>query len=252
MKEQKKLTIQMGLFTFIIFVSFGVIILNEKVAPLFSPRSDQKLNKYLKENYTSIIDELDIGKTNYNNTEYQLKISFKENSNLYFYIRYSDKKITDTYKEDYLEGKNLLSKIEEKTEKELKEKYNKSFKVSLLKPLNEYSDKVKKQLINEESILSLPIYTLEIELTCNWNKSDIVKEITSLFNSFQLDEVNPNNYSFIIKNKKNNKKIKINNLTKEIIIDEEKLTNIIDKVLTNDTDHVLEENNITYEKIKEN
>ena len=252
MKEQKKLTIQMGLFTFIIFVSFGVIILNEKVAPLFSPRIDQKLNKYLKENYTSIINELDIGKTNYNNTEYQLKISFKENSNLYFYIRYSDKKITDTYKEDYLEGKNLLSKIEEKTEKELKEKYNKSFKVSLLKPLNEYSDKVKKQLINEESILSLPIYTLEIELTCNWNKSDIVKGITSLFNSFQLDEVNPNNYSFIIKDKKTNKKIKINNLTKEIIIDEEKLTNIIDKVLTNDTDNVLEENNITYEKIKEN
>lgn len=252
MKEQKKLTIQMGLFTFIIFVSFGIIVLNEKVAPLFSPRIDEKLNKYLKENYTSIINELDIGKTNYNNTKYQLKITSKENSNLYFYIRYSDKKITDTYKEDYLEGKNLLSKIEEKTEKELKEKYNKSFKVSLLKPLNEYSDKVKKQLINEESILSLPIYTLEIELTCNWNKSDIVKEITSLFNSFQLDEVNPNNYSFIIKDKKTNKKIKINNLTKEIIIDEEKLTNIIDKVLTNDTDNVLEENNITYEKIKEN
>ena len=90
-KQQKKLTLQMGIFSFIIFVAFGVIIVTEKTAPYFSYRIDEKFNKYLQTNYTSIINEFDIGKTNYKKTKYQLKITSNENKNLYFYLKYSNK-----------------------------------------------------------------------------------------------------------------------------------------------------------------
>ena len=43
MKEQRKLTIGMAIFTFIVFISFGVILLNEKSAPYFEPRIEKKL-----------------------------------------------------------------------------------------------------------------------------------------------------------------------------------------------------------------
>ena len=58
MKEQKKLTIGMGIFSFIIFVSFGVIILNEKTAPLYSTRIDTKFSEYINKNYKDIANNI--------------------------------------------------------------------------------------------------------------------------------------------------------------------------------------------------
>ncbi len=78
MKERKKLTIQMTIFTFLIFVIFGIIITKEKLSPYFSERIHKKFNEYIKINYSPIMDELKIGNTNYKNTKYELKITSKK------------------------------------------------------------------------------------------------------------------------------------------------------------------------------
>ena len=109
MKEQKKLTIKMAIFTFIIFVCFGIIILNEKSAPYYASRIHKKLLTYLNETYKDEINTFSIDDTKYKNTKYTLKVKSKENKNLYFIVTYNSKKITDTYKEDYLEGKTLIN-----------------------------------------------------------------------------------------------------------------------------------------------
>ena len=136
MKEQKKLTLGMAIFTFIIFVSFGVIILNEKSAPYFAPKIEKKILEYLKTEYKEEYNDFDIGTTIYSKTKYNLKVTSKKNKNLYFKIFYNNKKITDTYKEDYKQGKTLLNSITEKVEKQLKNKYNQEFNIIMSKSLD--------------------------------------------------------------------------------------------------------------------
>ena len=252
MKEQKRLTIEMTIFVFIIFICFGVIVLTEKIAPYFSPKIDKKLNKYLTENYTSIINELKIGNTNYKDTTYQLKITSTENEDLYFYLKYSDQKITDTYQEDYVEGKTLLSKLSSNTEKELNKKYNKKFKITILTTLDKFSNQIKEKILNEESITSLPIYSLETDLSTKWDKESISTEIITFHYKLLQDNITPQNYNLIIVDKnKINKPIKINNLTKEVIENNETLINIINDIINGKNSNILNENNITYEQIKE-
>ncbi len=250
MKEQKKLTIGMSIFAFIIFVAFGIIIVTEKSAPYFSPRIDKKLNEYLKDNYTSVINELNIGNTNYKNTEYQLKITSFENENLYFYLKYSNKKITDTYKEDYLEGKTLLTKISTDLEEELNKKYNQNFKVTFITTLDKFSKQVKEKIIKEENISSLSIYTLESEITSSWNSEAITLEIQSFYNTLKQDNINPKIYNITINDSnKENKSIKINNLSKEIIENNETLITIINDIINGKNSDILDQNNITYKQI---
>ena len=70
MKEQDKLTLQMILLFFVIFVFFGVIIVNEKISPLKIPKVTEKLETYLNENYKDIINDINIGTTEYKNMKY--------------------------------------------------------------------------------------------------------------------------------------------------------------------------------------
>lgn len=252
MKEQKKLTLGMTIFAFFVFVSFGIIIVTEKSAPYFSPRIDKKLNAYLKENYTSIINELQIGNTNYEKTIYQLKITSSKNKDLYFYIKYSNRKITDTYQEDYKEGKNLLKKISTNLEKELEKKYNQNFSVTILKTLDKFSNQIKEKLIQEENISSLPIYSLDTEIQTKFSKDEIGKTIKLFHKQLLDDNITPKSYNLtIIDKEKENKSIKINNLTKEIIEDDKTLLTIIDNITNGRNSNILKDNNITYEQIKE-
>lgn len=252
MNKQKKLTIQMAIFTFIIFVCFGIIIVTEKMAPSFAPRIDKKLNEYIKSNYTSIINDLNIGKTNYKNTVYQLKITSEENENLYFYLKYERKAIADTYEEDYKQGKTLLTKISSDIESDLKQKYKRDFKVIILKSLDKFSDQIKSRIIKEEDIASLPIYSLESKTSATWTVQNIKEEIQGFHNRLLQDNITPKSYNLIISDKdKKSKSIKINNLTKNVIEDNELLSTIINDIITGKNSNLLNENNITYEQLKE-
>ena len=246
MKEQKKLTLGMAIFTFIIFVSFGVIILNEKSAPYFAPKIEKKLIDYLKTEYKDEYNDFDIGTTIYSKTKYNLKVTAK-NKNLYFNIFYDNKKITDTYEKDYKQGKTLLNSITKKIEDELKNKYNQDFNIIMSKSLDEYSKQIQDNLILKNDLKSLKIYTLETTITSKWNTNDIGSKIIKLNNNLKEENLTPKSYNITIINSKDaTKSVKISNLTTEIIEDSTLLSSIISDIIKNENSELLKQNNITY------
>ncbi len=247
MKEQKKLTLGMAIFTFIIFVSFGVIILNEKSAPYFAPKIEKKILEYLKTEYKEEYNDFDVGTTIYSKTKYNLKVTSKKNKNLYFKIFYNNKKITDTYKEDYKQGKTLLNSITEKVEKQLKNKYNQEFNIIMSKSLDEYSKQIQDNIILKSDLKSLKIYTLETTISSKWNTTDIGTKIIKLNTNLKSEDITPKNYNITIINSKNPiKSIKISNLTPETIEDSTLLSSIISDIIKNENSELLKQNNITY------
>ena len=58
MENYKKLNIARGIFTFIIFVIFGIIICTEKGGDYLIPKVNKKLNEYLTTNYSNIINDV--------------------------------------------------------------------------------------------------------------------------------------------------------------------------------------------------
>lgn len=247
MKEQKKLTLGMAIFTFIIFVSFGVIILNEKSAPYFAPKIEKKLIDYLKTEYKDEYNDFDIGTTIYSKTKYNLKVTAKKNKNLYFNIFYDNKKITDTYEKDYKQGKTLLNSITKKIEDELKNKYNQDFNIIMSKSLDEYSKQIQDNLILKNDLKSLKIYTLETTITSKRNTNDIGSKIIKLNNNLKEENLTPKSYNITIINSKDaTKSVKISNLTTEIIEDSTLLSSIISDIIKNENNELLKQNNITY------
>lgn len=247
MKEQKKLTLGMAIFTFIIFVSFGVIILNEKSAPYFAPKIEKKLIDYLKTEYKDEYNDFDIGTTIYSKTKYNLKVTAKKNKNLYFNIFYDNKKITDTYEKDYKQGKTLLNSITKKIEDELKNKYNQDFNIVMSKSLDEFSKQIQDNLILKNDLMSLKIYTLETTITSKWNTNDIGSKIIKLNSNLKEENLTPKSYNITIINSKDaTKSVKISNLTTEIIEDSTLLSSIISDIIKNENSELLKQNNITY------
>lgn len=247
MKEQKKLTLGMAIFTFIIFVSFGVIILNEKSAPYFAPKIEKKLIDYLKTEYKDEYNDFDIGTTIYSKTKYNLKVTAKKNKNLYFNIFYDNKKITDTYEKDYKQGKTLLNSITKKIEDELKNKYNQDFNIIMSKSLDEYSKQIQDNLILKNDLKSLKIYTLETTITSKWNTNDIGSKIIKLNNNLKEENLTPKSYNITIINSKDaTKSVKTSNLTTEIIENSTLLSSIISDIIKNENSKLLKQNNITY------
>ena len=91
----------------------------------------------------------------------------KTNNNLYFYITYSNKKITDTYQKDYIEGKSLITHLNKKIQKNISKKTNKNYKASINNTYDNFSKKVKKALLKEKDIESLKIYTSSLNSGIN-------------------------------------------------------------------------------------
>lgn len=248
MKQDKKLTLEMFLLFIIIFITFGTIVLTEKLAPYNIPKVDKKLNNYLKENYKEILDEVKINDTTYKNTVYKLKITHKENKNLYFYINYENKNISDTYKTDYLKGKTLLTKISKDIEKEIKSKTKKEVKVTITKNLNDFSNQVKKRLLEEENLLSLKIYTLNLEYEINeFNTENIINIIKIKTSSFEKQNITPKNFNITITDKNDiTKSVEINNITTELV-NSTSFNQIISDIINKEKSNILKENNITYQ-----
>ncbi|MDO5394242.1 MAG: hypothetical protein Q4F33_06555, partial [Mycoplasmatota bacterium] len=187
MKEQHKLTIQMAFFFLIIFVIFGTIILKEKQDILFLPKIETKLNEYLTTNYSSL--NLKTSKIKSKNNKFTMKVMNSTNNNLYFYITYHNKKITDTYEKDYQEGNTLINYLNKEIEKIIKEKTNDSYKVKINNTYDNFSSKIKETLLKEEKLESLKIYTLEKELTTSWDSQTITKTISTIMTTLETENI---------------------------------------------------------------
>ena len=245
MKEQHKLTIQMAFFFLIIFVIFGTIILKEKQDILFLPKIETKLNEYLTTNYSSL--NLKTSKIKSKNNKFTMKVMNSTNNNLYFYITYHNKKITDTYEKDYQEVNTLINYLNKEIEKIIKQKTNDSYKVKINNTYDNFSSKIKETLLKEEKLESLKIYTLEKELTTSWDSQTITKTISTIMTTLETENITPKNYTFIINDKDDiTKSVKITNLTTKSI-ENNNLSIIINDIINDNKTSILSENNITYE-----
>lgn len=246
MNEGKKLTIQMALFFLITFVLLGTIVVKEKQNILFLPKIENSITTYISDNYKDL--ELETSQVTEKNNTFTMKVKNKNNKNHYFYIKYSNKKITDTYKEDYLEGKSLLDHLSSKLEKELLETTKNSYKISFDNTFNNYSEKVQ-QLLLKEDIKSLKIYTVEKELSTTWTKDEITKKITDTMSTLEKSAFTPKNYTITITNKADiTQSIKITNL-KYSLIKNNNLSIIINDILNNKETNIIKENQITFENL---
>ena len=120
MRQDKKLMIGMTLLFLITFIFLGTLVTTEKLSPYFTNKINEKFKKYLEEKYPNEIENFIIEKTTYNKKQYQTKVVNQKNKNLYFIITYKNKKITDTYKNDYLKGKTILKTIEQELQQKIK------------------------------------------------------------------------------------------------------------------------------------
>lgn len=247
MNKQKQLTIARGIFAFLVFVAFGVIVVTEKAGGILIPKAKEKINTYLRDNYSSIKDSLTISNVTYENAKYKAKVTSKKNKNHFFYIFYSKRKMTDTYEKDYLDGNQLFKNIKKNLETEIKNKTNLSLEVETISNLNEYTEKVQERIIKEENLSCLKFYYLKKELLIeNWNALSISKEITTLINSIYSKNFTPKYYEITITNKKDiTESIEISNLTEEFLTNKYQ-EQIINDIINNSNSLILKQNKITY------
>ena len=247
MKTKNSLLIGRGIFLIIIIVAFGLIIVNEKGTVLLKNKVEKQLNTYLEDNYQEILSNTKKEETIIKNNLYSKKIVSNKNKNLYFLIKYQNKKISDTYKKDYVEGKTLFTYLNKKLEKDIKNKTKIDCKVDTITTLDKYSDKVQERIIKEDNLLELKYYYIQKELLIdNWNNKEITKEITKLIEEMKNGNITPKYYEITITNKDDiTTSIKISNINEEFI-ENTKKEQIIQDIINNKETELLKENKITY------
>lgn len=246
MNDKNKLIYSMTIFFVIVFVLFSLIVINEKKNIILIPKVEKKINAYIDDNYKLEKENFIISKTTYKSdlSSFQVKVKNKENKNLYFFINYKNKKITDTYKNDYLEGKTLLTNLEKQTEKEI----NNTAEIEFSKTLNNYTTNVKEKLINNDNVKLIPIYTVKKEILVKENNpTTISTEIINYYKYLKELNFNPKEYIIIIENDTNpNLSFKIENLTDNLI--NNSINEIISAIIKNDK-NIKTKYNISYKYI---
>ena len=247
MHKQKKLLLARNIFVLVIIIAFGIIILGEKSSVLLIPKAEEKFNDYIETNYQDEISNLNKHPVTYKNAVYSMKLSSKKNKNHYFYLKYSNHKMTDTYQKDYVEGKQLLTTIKNKLEKEIYKKTNINTKITITNTLNNYTEKVQERIINEENLLSLKFYIINTDITINnWKKDEITKEIVNTLNSYINNDINPRSFTITITNAKDiTQSIEISNLDEDFIKNTNK-EKIISAIIEDRNDKLLKDSKITY------
>lgn len=235
----------MALFFLIVFVVFGTIIIKEKSTTLFLPKIKNSINDYITEKYSSL--ELQKEDINIENNTYTMKVMNTKNKNHYFLIKYTNKEITDTYKEDYIEGKTLITHLNQVIEQTIYIKTNNKYTVKINNTYDKFSDKVKELLLKEENLEQLKIYTIETEITTSWDINTIINTITSTMTTLDNKNITPKNYTITITDQNDiTKSVKISNLTINHIKNNN-LPIIINDIINNEQTSILTKNKITYE-----
>lgn len=238
MNKQKKLSFERGIFVFIVFVLLGVIVVTEKFGNIMIPKIEKKINTYIEDNYKNL--NLKTNNVTFKNTTYTMKVESKENKNHYFYINYYNRKITDTYKKDYVEGKNLLNYIKKELKKEINDKTNANCDIEITSTLDKYTEIVREKIIKEDNLLELKFYIIKKELIIDkWDAETITNKINSFIDKF--NNITPKSYTITITNKNDlTESIEIKNITKKVNKE------IINDIIKDKKSDLLKENKITY------
>lgn len=239
------LIIGRGIFTIFVITAFGLIIMNEKGGEIFSPKIEEKINNYVEKNYTSLT--FNKSKIEYNDKTFKMKFSNPKNDNHYFYITYNKGKYLDTYKEDYLEGKTILTHTTNLVEKRIKELTKEKVLIKPTNTLDNYTPTVQDRIVKEENLINLKYYSLTKEITINnWNKETLITEIDNTINNMINNSITPNYYIFIFTDENDiTKSIEISNINEDFVNNQSKEQIIID-ILNDNNSELLKTNKITY------
>ena len=238
MNKQKKLLLERSIFILIVFVCLGIIVITEKFGNIMIPKATKKINTYIEDKYKDL--NLKTNKVKSKNTTYTMKVESKENKNHYFYINYYNRKLTDTYKKDYVEGKNLLTYIKKQLKKEINNKTNTNCDIEITSTLDKYTDIVKERIIKEDNLLELKFFIIKKEIIIDkWDEETISNRINSFLEKFE--NINPKSYTITITNKEDiTESIEIKNITNKVNKE------IISDIINNKKSDLLKENKITY------
>ena len=245
MSEQNKLTMQMAIFFLIVFVSFGTLVVKEKQNILFKPKIENSINEYISNNYNDL--DLKKSEVKIENNKFIMKVMNKTNENLYFYITYYKKEITDTYQKDYIEGNSLIPYINKQIENKINNIYSVNAKVTITNTLDNYSSQIKEKLLKEDKLENLKIYNLELEISTLWNNESITNKISDIMTTLEQKKITPKNYTIIVTNPTDiTQSVKINNLTTKCL-ENNNLTIIINDIINNNNTDILKTYDISYE-----
>ncbi len=252
MNKQRRLLFARNVFLFVIFVCFGVIIVTEKSSGLLIPRVKAKMEDYINSNYSEIKNDLKLGNVTYDKTVYTMKVTNSKNKNHFFYIRYAEKKMTDTYKKDYLEGKQLFKKIEKDLTNQIRKKASSTVKVKIISTLDKYTSLVQDRIIKEDNLLELRFYIISKDLIIDdWTSKSITSEINDNLNKFIDNKITPKSYTFIITNKNDiAESIEISNVTEDFINNKDN-EKIIEDIMNEHNSKLVKRNKIKYKYLNE-
>ena len=238
----------MFIFFIITLTLFSLIVINSKKYDIVLPKIDNKLNNYVNNAYKENKNNFYISKTIYNkeNNNYLKKMTSKENKHLYFYVIYKNKKISNTYQEDYIKGKTLFNYLTTKYQKQLNKK-NMNTKITFTKDLNQYTSTIKEKIISNKSKY-LPIYNISTELnTSKFTVENISKIINNFYKLAKKYNYNPKYYNITINNNTDIlKSFKISNLNNDLISNN--IIDIINGIMNNDKS-IITKYNIDYQYI---
>ena len=211
----EKLKIEFTIFFIFVVTAFSLIVINEKIKPLLVTKVDDKLESYIKEKYPDL-ENVNIEKTTYKINIYQKNIINKENKHLYFNIYYKkqNKKITDNYKTNYVEGKEFLNYIYKKINKQINNNTKYKCQVTIKTTYNKFNTKIQERLLKEEDLLKLSIYTIKLELETPIEKDNIINTLKNINKDFESNNIIPKDYTFTIIDPKDiTKSIEIKEIT---------------------------------------
>jgi len=230
-KKEKILIYQMAIFFLIIFVFFGVLLLQYKGNPFQFVVAKKEILKYAKEQYNNFEQRFSMGEVTYHHQDksYNSIISYNENPKVTFIISFNkDKTISDTYDYDYIKGGSYLLRLEEelttKWKKEVKDdKFFQSysyFSIKFNETLDKMEEKTKEELLaGIFPDLTKPLFYLDATITLeemNVNSfSQVFKDIQQKVKNTTLS---PLYYQVMIYDKNNPKSgIEISNVTPKLI-----------------------------------
>ena len=242
MKKERRLLLARNIFVFFVFIALTLVVVSEKGTELVIPKVQKEMESYLIEKYPEL-NNIKKSTVTYQLNKYQMKITSKDNKNLYFYINRKNKKITDTYQKDYVEGNSLFSYLTKKLQNEIKQKTSTNIKVNILSTLDKYTTKTKEQILLEDNLLQLKFFIIEKEeLIKEWNATAITNQLMNSIELFTNNDITPKSYTFIITNEEDiTESIEIKNINKDSLAKE-----IIQDILDDNYSKRLRDNKIKY------
>lgn len=205
MIQKKQLILAQGLLLLFIFLSFYTIVFIKQGNPFLAQKAKQKIQAYYQEKFekdnTLIAQELTY---DHRHKTYQIAYYDPTYTDRSFTISYRQQKISDTYQQDYVEGKKLLQKrsltIQKKWQHTLLESNYQNIHITFAK-LNEYSLKQQQQLLKNQQLEKSGLYQVSLTLPTKEVNEVIAKErLTDLDVLAHANHLIANKYTLFLKN----------------------------------------------------